>query len=166
MREPRRNTHYRVDPPLDLDPTGPLQDAFNPSERKKFILKRTGIIQHPKTGRRMREFLLVDNFGNNWITYLATCADLEVHQWPTDRNAYVKPSMIAAHGGRLSADLFDSFRDTAFKVFDRQDKAVRAMRTLATNAAGRIIADVTKLELPPPPKLTLARKAGGNLMEN
>lgn len=148
-----KSPHLRAIPPATIDPSEPLQDAFNPTTRKLFELKRTGLIQDPKTKRTLREFLLVDQFGNNWITFLAVCADMEVHQWPIDRSAYVKPSIMAEHGG-LTADLFDKYRLTAFKVFARQDAAHKALQTLASRTAGKIV-DVTNLELPPAPSLTV-----------
>lgn len=151
------NTHYRLDPGTGLDPAEPLQMAFNPEVKKVFELKRTGIIKHPKTGRCIREFLLVDHFGNNWITYMAVGADYEVHQWPTDRNAYVKPSIIAEHGG-LSANLFDKYRIQAFRAFDRVDAQIKQVRAIASQTAGKIV-DPSKLELPPAPSLVTKGRA-------
>lgn len=149
--------HLRQIPPANLDPGEPLQAAFNPGVKKQFTLKRTGLIRHPKTGRHLREFLLTDQFGNFWITYLAICADMEVHQWPTDRNAYIKPSMQLAHNG-ISADLMDKFRQAAFTIFDRQDKAVEALRSIANKSAGKIVVDFDKLTLPPAPDLKASPK--------
>lgn len=141
-----RNPHFRQLPPADFDPGEPLQQAFNPTERKTFVHVKAGVIQHPQ-GRRIREYLLVDNFGNHWITYLAVCLDGEVYQWPTDRNAYAKPSIVAEHGG-FTADLFDKYRLEAFRAFARIDAELRAIRQIASETAGKII-DGSKLVIEP-----------------
>lgn len=144
-----RNPHFRKIPPAGLDPSLPLQLAFNPTLKKHFVLRYEQIIKHPTTGRHMREYVMDDQFGNQWLTFLAFCADDEVHQWPTDRNAYIKPSMLAAHGGRVSADLLDKFRQAAFVVFERQDTAIKAAR----KAAGRLAGKIALIDIPPVPDL-------------
>lgn len=144
----KQNAHYRKVPPAGLDPSVPLQLAFNPGERKFFSLKYEQIIKQPRTGRHIREFIFVDQFGNQWVTFLSWCIDDEIHQWPTDRNAYIKPSMILKHGGRVSADLLDKFREAAFTIFHRQDVALKAARH-AAGTGGKIVL----IDMPPPPEL-------------
>lgn len=150
-----RNPHFRLLPPADFDPAEPLQLAYNPSVRKRFEVKRTGVIQDPNTGRRIREYMLVDQHANNWVTYLAICLNGEVYQWPTDRNAYLKPSIIAEHGG-ISADLMDKYRIQAFNAFGRIDAGIRALRKAASETAGKIIAGET-LVIEPTPVPNLAK---------
>lgn len=144
--------HYTQLPPTGLDPSVPLQLAFNPNLPKIFTLKYEQVIKHPQTRRHMREYLLTDQFGNQWVTYLAFCADDEVHQWPVDRNAYIKPSMMFAHGGRVSADLLDKFRQAAFTIFQRQDIAITAARKAGKGAK------ITLIDLPAVPDLKAMQK--------
>jgi hypothetical protein len=150
----RKPPHYGMLPPADFDPGEPLQDAYNPADPNKgYSVKFAGVIQGPK-GRRLREYVLLDKNANHWIAYLAICADREIYQWPNGREAYIKPSIIAAHKG-FTADLFDKYRIQAFKAFDRIDAQIKAVRSIASQTAGKIILDASKLELPPAPSLVI-----------
>jgi hypothetical protein len=122
------SAHHRIVPPPFHDPGEPLQLAFNPQERKIFVTLRDSIIVEPGTLRRLREYLLRDNHGNHWLTYLGHAIDFEIYQSPTDRSAFLKPiAGIKEHGG-ITQDLMDLHRKAAFRDFAKIDHAILAAR--------------------------------------
>lgn len=141
----RQQKNRRI-PSADIDPTEIIQGDVSQTITQHFKILRTGLIQHPKTQRYLREFLITDQFGNTYITYFAVGCDGEEYQWPPQKSCRVKPSVITAHHG-LTADLFDKMRIEAFREFDRIDEVIRVTRNAASVIAGKII-DGEKLILP------------------
>ena len=125
-------------PSADIDPSELIQGDVSQSITQLFRILKTGVIQHPKTKRYLREFLITDQFGNHYITYFAVTVDGEEYQWPPQKSCRVKPSVITAHGG-ITQDLFDKYRHAAFVEFDRIDAVIRATRNAASAIAGKII---------------------------
>lgn len=104
------------------DPAAGIRDSVGEPGRHVLNVARALELADNRPGKRprvMREYILSDNYGNEYLCYLAALKDGEIYEV----SDWIRPSVILKYGGWTNA-LIDAYRAKARDAFDRAERAL------------------------------------------